>query len=64
MKLSDIRKENILDIKKKLFSLYKERFKLRIEKSSGAEFKKGYLLKKNRRNIARILTVLKEKERV
>lgn len=60
MKTLDIKKKSVSEIKKDLYSLYKERFKLRIEKSSGAEFKKGHLLKKNRKNIARVLTILRE----
>ncbi len=64
MKTSEIRKKNIFNIKNNLYFLYKERFKLRIEKSSGTEFKKGHLLKKNRKNIARILTILREIDNV
>ncbi len=62
MNLDKIRKEKDGIIKQKLFFLYKEFFRLRIEKSSGVDFKKGHLFKKNKKDIARILTVLREKK--
>jgi len=63
VKISDLRKENLDSLKKQLILFYRERFKLLLEKSSGAEFTKGHLLKKMRKNIARVLTLITELEK-
>jgi len=53
-----IENENISNIEKNLSDLYKERFKLLIEKTNGTQFKKRHLLKKNKKNIAKTLTLI------
>jgi len=60
MKLEELRKKNNVELEKYLISLYRERFKLLLEKSSGAEFTKNHLFKKSKKNIARVLTLISE----
>ncbi len=60
MNMNDLRKENLDGLKKRLILLYRERFKILLEKTSGAEFNKNHLLKKVRRDIARVLTLSME----
>ncbi|HFL8824199.1 MAG TPA: 50S ribosomal protein L29 [Candidatus Azoamicus sp. OHIO1] len=62
MKVKDIRNKGINELKTDVISLYKGRLKLRLEKTSGAEFKKNHLFKALNKNIARVLTVIKELE--
>lgn len=50
--------ENITSLEQRLTKLYKERFKLLIEKSNGTQFKKNHLLKKIKLDIARTLTFI------
>jgi ribosomal protein L29 len=49
------------ELKNRLVELCKEKFKLRFERTNNSEFKKWHLIKRNRRNIAKILTILKKK---
>lgn len=61
MKILELRNKSKHSIKIELLSLLKEQFNLRIQKSS-SKLKKTHLLRLVRRNIARIKTILKEKE--
>lgn len=63
MKKKNYKNMNENEIKNSLTSLYKERFKLLIEKSNGTQFKKNHLLKKIKIDIARILTFKNEQKR-
>lgn len=62
MKNKELREKNNSELKNQLILCYKEKIKLLIDKSSGAEFTKNHLFKKNKKNIARILTIIKEKK--
>ena len=61
MKTTELRKKNHIELKKILITFYRERFKLLLDKTSGAEFTKNHLLKKVRKNIARVLTIMRQK---
>lgn len=56
----ELRKKSIEELTQEMLALLKEQFNLRIQKGSG-QLPKPNLLKKVRRDIARIKTVLTEK---
>jgi len=58
--MKDLRKKDSAELNKHLVSLYRKRFKLLLEKTSGAEFIKSHLLKLVKRDIARVLTLMTE----
>lgn len=58
-----LEKENKSNLEKRLTVLYKERFKLLIEKTNGTQFKKKHVLKKIKLDIARILTFINKVKR-
>lgn len=58
-----LEKENKSNLEKRLTVLYKERFKLLIEKTNGTQFKKNHVLKKIKLDIARILTFINKVKR-
>lgn len=60
MKTQALRAKTAQDLEKELHGLLEEQFKLRMQKPSG-QMAKTHLLKVNRRGIARIKTLLKEK---
>ncbi|CAL4325350.1 50S ribosomal protein L29 [Buchnera aphidicola (Neophyllaphis podocarpi)] len=60
MLLKEMRESKIEDLFKELISLLREQFNLNIQFSSG-KLQKFHLLKKVRRNIARVKTILVEK---
>lgn len=62
MNIKELKNENITSLKLKLISLYREKLKIVFEKSSGSDFNKTHLIRKNRKNIARILTLISEKK--
>lgn len=62
MKNKELREKNYKELEEQLTIFYKEKIKLLIEKSSGAEFTKNHLFKKNKKTIARILTIMTEKK--
>lgn len=62
MKTEDLRKKKVVDLRKELQLLLKERFNLRIQRGLG-EIPRPHSFKEVRRNIARIKTVLTEKIR-
>ena len=59
MKASDIRKKEAEDLREEIDELRKQQFKLRMQGRTGQSFKHDRI-KKNRRDIARIYTVLNE----
>lgn len=63
MNIKNLRKENLSGLKNQLSLFYKERFKLLLDKTSGAEFTKNHLFKKTRKNIARVLTLITKLEK-
>ncbi|HIH2762526.1 MAG TPA: 50S ribosomal protein L29 [Candidatus Azoamicus sp. MARI] len=58
-----LKKENISNLEKRLTDLYKERFKLLIEKTNGTQFKKKHVFNKIKLDIARILTSINKIKR-
>jgi len=60
-KAVDLRNQSISELKHSRSSLLRERFKLRLKKSSG-ELTKTHPIKDIRRSLARIETILREKE--
>lgn len=61
MILKDIRKKNVKELNIELLSLFREQFNLRMQ-AKNSKFKKYHLLRIVRRNIARIKTLLTEKQ--
>ena len=57
--MEDLRKKDLLELKKELDALVKERFQLRIKRGSGLN-PKSHLFRENKIGIARIKTVLSE----
>lgn len=62
MKATELRDKNVGELRKLLVDQAKEQFKLRLEKGMG-EAPKPTAIKLIRRNIARIHTIINEKER-
>lgn len=62
MNTNDLRKKSEAELAKELLELTKEQFNLRMQKGMG-EVPRPHLFKQVRRNIARVKTLLKEKER-
>ncbi|QJC30878.1 50S ribosomal protein L29 [Enterobacteriaceae endosymbiont of Macroplea appendiculata] len=60
MNTKEILEHNIPELQKELLALFKEQFNLKIQLQSG-QLKQTHLLKKVRRNIARIKTILLQK---
>ena len=61
MKASDIRAKSAVELSEELVNLHREQFNLRMQKATG-QLSKPDQVKKNRRTIARINTILAEKE--
>ncbi|MFT6791454.1 MAG: large subunit ribosomal protein L29 [Cellvibrionaceae bacterium] len=61
MKTSELREKTVQELNDELLSNLDERFKLRMQVSSGQEVK-THLFKQTRRQIARIKTILTEKK--
>ena len=59
-KVEDYRKKTNEELKIELSSLLKERFELRIKRGSGLT-PKPHLFGNNKKNIARVKTIIKEK---
>ncbi len=62
MKASELRKKSAAELQKEMLDLFREQFNLRMQKGMG-EAPRSHLFGKVRRNIARIKTILNEKER-
>jgi len=63
MKANILREKNAEALKQELLALLKEQFNLRMQKSS-RQLTKTHHLKQVRRNIARVLTILRQQEEV
>ena len=61
MKSSDLRTKSVSELQQQLVELLKEQFKLRMQKNT-EEMARTHMFKNVRRNIARIKTILNEKE--
>ncbi|MBW5802543.1 50S ribosomal protein L29 [Coxiella endosymbiont of Ornithodoros amblus] len=61
MNVNDFRNKTKVELKKELFELLKEQFNLRMQKGGG-EAPRPHLFKRVRRDIARVKTLLGEKE--
>ncbi|QJC32931.1 50S ribosomal protein L29 [Enterobacteriaceae endosymbiont of Donacia semicuprea] len=61
MKMNEILKKNNKELKNELLSLAREQFNLKIQLNSG-NLKQNHLLKKSRKNIARIKTILLQRK--
>ncbi|MEM9102714.1 MAG: 50S ribosomal protein L29 [Pseudomonadota bacterium] len=61
MKASELREKNIEELKASLLEVRKEQFQLRMQRGSG-QLGQSHLLRELRQNVARIKTVLREKE--
>lgn len=62
MKAKELRDKSLTEIRSELIELLKEQFNLRMQKGM-SEAVKPHLYQKVRRNIARVKTILREKER-
>lgn len=62
MKANDLRQQSVDELKQERVELLREQFNLRMQKASG-QLSRSHLFKRSRRNIARINTILAEKER-
>ena len=61
MNTKEFRLKTKKELNEILLDLYRKKFKLLLEKTSGVEFKNNHILKILKRNIARILTIINEK---
>lgn len=61
--ICELRKKNINDLSTELLNLLREQFNLRMQSVSG-KLKQPHLLRKVRRNIAQVKTLLTEKNKV
>jgi large subunit ribosomal protein L29 len=62
MNSTELRTKTVEDLKKSLVDLLKERFNLRMQKGLGQSLK-PHLFERVRRDIARVNTIIGEKER-
>lgn len=62
MKLQDYKQKTVDELKKELIDLLREQFNLRMQKGMG-EMPKPHLYKQVRRDIARVKTIICDKER-
>ncbi len=60
MKASELREKSVEDLNKDLLTLREEQFKLRMQNATG-QLGQSHLLKQNKRDIARVKTVLTDK---
>ncbi len=61
MKTAELKQKSVDELKKEMFSLLKEQFNLRMQNGLG-QATKPHLFTRVRRDIARIKTILREKE--
>ncbi|SFM65017.1 50S ribosomal protein L29 [Marinobacter zhejiangensis] len=60
MKATELRDKSVEELKNELIDLLKEQFNLRMRKATG-QLNQSHLLRKVKRDIARVKTVLNEK---
>jgi len=63
MKVQELREKNNIELNEELTGLFKEQFNLRMQRGSGQSPRPDQF-SKVRKNIARVKTVLNEKQRV
>lgn len=63
MKANELREKSVAELNEQLNSLYKDRFAIRMQKSTG-QLGQSHLIEINRKDIARIKTIITEKEKV
>lgn len=61
MGIAELRQKQVPELKQVMVDLLRKQFKLRIQKASG-ELKRNHQVKQLRRDIARVMTLLTEKE--
>jgi len=61
MIIAELRQKQIPEIKQELATLLRKQFKLRLLQSTG-ELKQNHQIKQLRRDVARVMTLLTEKE--
>lgn len=61
MKAQDLNKKTVEELNTELLSQLEEQFKLRMQKSTG-QLTQTHLMKQARKNIARIKTVIRQKQ--
>ena len=61
MKAGELREKSSEDLNKQLLELLREQFNLRMQKASG-QLTRSHLLGQTRKDIARVKTILKEKQ--
>jgi large subunit ribosomal protein L29 len=61
MKVEDLRSKSVKELGVELLELRKEQFNLRMQKAVG-QASRVHLFKENRRNIARVKTIITEKQ--
>ncbi|HYF98008.1 MAG TPA: 50S ribosomal protein L29 [Coxiellaceae bacterium] len=61
MKAAELKQKSVDELKKELLNLLKEQFNLRMQKGMGS-VAKPHLFTRVRRDIARVKTILREKE--
>lgn len=61
MKAKELREQSLDDLKKSLYETSKSLFQLRIKNATG-QLKQHHLLQLTQRDVARINTIIKEKE--
>lgn len=62
MKANEIRSKSAAEINESLLNVYREQFNLKMQKATG-QMSKPDQISRNRKNIARLLTILKEREK-
>ncbi|HSH84021.1 MAG TPA: 50S ribosomal protein L29 [Guyparkeria sp.] len=62
MKTTDLREKSVEDLRHELVAVKREQFNLRMQHATGQDVK-THLAREARRNVARIKTVIAEKER-
>lgn len=63
MEISELRKMSVVELRQELENLLREQFNLRMQRGTGQAVR-PHLFKNVRRNIARIKTIMTEKEKV
>ena len=61
MKVSELRAKSAEDLTSTMVEIYRDQFNLKMQKATG-QLSKPHQIKLNRRNIARIHTILAQKE--
>ncbi len=62
MKASELREKPVSELKEQLNALYKDQFKIRIQKNTG-QLGQNHLVAEVRKDIARVKTLITEKEK-